>query len=77
MTAGPEVSATVGQIMGSLTAHFALVTMRAVAQGALVEYAYQVRFDAEGAEERLLRRLEQVTGVCGLAYINQQTTVEL
>jgi hypothetical protein len=75
--AGPEMSAKVAQVMSSLPVHFALVTMRTVSQGELVDYAYQVRLGAEGVEEELLHKLEQVAGIRGLTYVNQQTTVEL
>ena len=75
--AGPEFSARVAEAMSSLPVHFALVTMRTAAQGELVDYAYQVRLKSEGAEEQLLRKLEQVSGIRGLTYVNQQTTVEL
>jgi hypothetical protein len=75
--AGPEVSAKVAQVMSSLPMQFALVTMRTVSQGDLVDYAYQVRLRADGVEEQLLRKLEQVSGIRGLTYVNQQTTVEL
>jgi hypothetical protein len=74
---GPEVSAELAQVMGGLPMQFALVTMRSAAQGDLVDYAYQIRLRAEGAEEQLLRELERVKGIRGLTYINQQSTVEL
>lgn len=75
--AGPEVSGQLARILSDLPAHFALITMRPLAQGGMVEYAYQVRLKTEGAEEQLLRRLEQIAGVRGLTYVSQQTTVEM
>jgi hypothetical protein len=75
--AGPEVSAKLAQVMSSLPMQFALVTMRTAAQGELVDYAYQVRLSSLGVEEQLLRKLEQVAGIRGLTYVNQQTTAEL
>jgi uncharacterized membrane protein YhiD involved in acid resistance len=75
--AGPEMSAKVAQVMSSLPMQFALVTMRTVSQGELVDYAYQVRLNSEGVEEQLLRKLQQVAGIRGITYVNQQSTVEL
>jgi len=75
--AGPEMSGKLAQVMSSLPMQFALVTMRTVSQGELVDYAYQVRLNTEGAEEQLLRKLEGVAGIRGLTYVNQQSTVEL
>lgn len=75
--AGPEVSAQVAEILGRLPLQFALVTMRTVAQGEMMDYAYQVKLGSEGLEEQILRQFEQVRGIRGLTYVNQQTTVEL
>jgi hypothetical protein len=75
--AEPEASAQLARILSTVPVHFALVTMRTLAQGNLVDYAYQVRLRTDGAEGELLRELESVSGIRGLTYINQQTTVEL
>jgi uncharacterized membrane protein YhiD involved in acid resistance len=74
---GPAASAEVGKIMGTLTRSFALVTMRPVAQGDFVDYTYQVKLGAAGEEERLLNDLQRIAGIRALAYVNQETTVEL
>ena len=74
---GPASAAQVMQIMSTVPAHFALVTMRTAAQGEIVDYSYQVRLSRDGQQEQLLRELEQIRGIRGLAYVNQQTTVEL
>jgi len=74
---GPQTSAQVAEVMKSFSIHFSLVTMRPVAQDQAVDYTYQVKLPTEGLEEQLLRKLEQVTGIRGLTYVNQQTTVEL
>ncbi|NLH47106.1 MAG: DUF4956 domain-containing protein [Myxococcales bacterium] len=75
--AGPTGSEQVARVMSTIPAHFALVTMRSAAQGDVVDYAYQVRLAREGEEGVLLRELEGVSGIRGLVYVNQQTTVEL
>ena len=74
---GPEASEKVAKIIGSIPNHFALVTKRSVAQGSMMDYAYQVRFADEGDCDRLLHELEKIEGIRGLVYMNQQTTVEV
>jgi len=74
---GAATASEIAQTMGRLTSRFALVTLRPAAQGDLVDYAYQVRLARSGEHERLLAELEQVHGIRGLTYVNQQTTVEL
>lgn len=74
---GASAAEQVMQVMTTIPAHFALVTMRTAAQGEIVDYSYQVRLHREGQQEQLVRALEQIRGIRGLAYINQQTTVEL
>ncbi len=56
---------------------FALVTLRNVAQGEAVEYAYQVAFGDDEGPRKLIEALRRVEGVRGLTYMNQNTTVEL
>ena len=56
---------------------FALVTMRNVAQGESVEYAYQVAFADDQGPRRMVEALSAIQGVRGLTYMSQQTTVEL
>jgi hypothetical protein len=72
-----EASAAVGMIMRTASTHFALITMRPVAQGELVDYAYQVKLGGPGAEQTLLGKLREVAGIRGLTYIDQTTTEEL
>ncbi len=70
----------VTEVLHGHTAHFALVTLREVAQGRLVEYAYQVKLRRSGDSddaERLLAALRGISGVEGLAYFNQQSTTEV
>jgi uncharacterized membrane protein YhiD involved in acid resistance len=75
--AGAAASSQVVKAMGSITMHFALVTLRPAAQGDLVDYSYQVKLARAGEHERLLAELEKIPGILGLTYVNQQTTVEL
>lgn len=63
--------------MQKLTKHFVLVTMRDVAQGQAYDYAYQVKLFNPNDNEILIRELEQIKGIRGLTYMNQETTVEV
>lgn len=74
---GPDSSTRVAKALSAMPAHFALVTMRAAAQGDMADYSYQVRLTRDGEQDLLLRELERIPGIRGLVYVNQQTTVEL
>ena len=74
---GPESSNRVTDIMKRLTKHFVLVTMRDVAQGEAFDYAYQVKLFNPDDNVNLIRELEQVEGIRGLTYTNQETTIEV
>ncbi|HOC99628.1 MAG TPA: hypothetical protein PKH54_06770, partial [Myxococcota bacterium] len=75
--ADPAASAAVSQVFRDLTAHFALVSKRSVAQGDYMDFAYQVRFRKPQDCDDLLARLEGIDGMKGLVYVNEQTTVEV
>lgn len=74
---GSEAATKVADIMGKLTKHFVLVTMRDVAQGQAFDYSYQVKLFRPQDNENLIRELEKVEGIRGLVYSNQETTVEV
>ncbi len=76
-SSGAATSELIVSIMGRIPRHFALVTMRSIAQGEQVEYAYQVKLAKPDDGIRLIRELEAVEGLRGLTYMNQQTTVEV
>ncbi len=75
--ANGEASAKVSEILERIPHHFALVTRRSVAQGSMMDYAYQVKFNQDKDCELLMQELESIKGITGLAYLNQQTTVEV
>jgi hypothetical protein len=78
LAAGATAATALGAALKEHTAHFALVTMRDVAQGAQVDYAYQIRLARhDPGGERLLAALRGVDGLVGLTYLNQQATVEV
>lgn len=75
--AGSEKAQEVTQILRNTTRHFVLVTMRDVAQGQAFDYSYQVRLAHPSDNQKLMTELEGVEGIRGLAYTNQEATVEV
>jgi len=74
---GPVAGEKVAQIMQKIPKTFALVTMRDVSQGEMVDCAYQVKLPANSNPDVLLQSLNSISGIRGLTYMNQQTTVEV
>ncbi len=67
----------VASILKKYTRSFVLVTMRNVAQGEMVDYAYQVKLSGPIANQALIQQLESVEGIRGISYMNQDATVEV
>ncbi len=57
--------------------HFALITLRDIAQGRALDYAYQVKIRNRFNQGILLDELKQVPTVRGLSLLLQETTVEV
>lgn len=57
--------------------YFALVTLREVAQGQVMEHAYQVRLGDPRQRAALVRELERIPGVADLSLLLQEPTVEI
>jgi uncharacterized membrane protein YhiD involved in acid resistance len=72
-----DVAEQINGVFKKLARHFALVTMRDVAQGKAIDYSYQVKLsDPEDCAE-IIRELKQIDGIRALTYISQETTVEV
>ena len=74
---GPTFAAQVGQILQDIPRTFALVTMRNVAQGDLLDYTYQVKLVRETDSTRLIEALERIEGMRGLTYMDHTSAVEV
>ena len=74
---GPDALTGVASIMQNYTKSFVLVTMRNVAQGEMVDYAYQVKLSDPMANQTLIQQLESIEGIRGITYMNQEATVEV
>jgi len=75
--AGPQSSGEVTAIMQGYTRNFVLVAMRSVAQGQVVDYAYQVKLSDSSDNVTLIQQLETIDGIRGITYTNQEATVEV
>lgn len=74
---GPDAAGAVTDILKQYTINFVLVTMRNVAQGQLVDYAYQIKLADPMANQTLIQQLEMIDGIRGITYMNQEATVEV
>lgn len=74
---GPEAAGAVASVMAALPRSFALVTIRQVAQGTMMDCAYQVKLARDGDLDRLLSGLSGIDGLRGLSWMDHDTTVEV
>jgi len=74
---GPDAATAVADVLKENTTNFVLVTMRNVAQGQMMDYAYQVKLADPMANQKLIRELELIDGIRGITYMNQEATVEV
>ena len=77
LPADGDQSVEVAHALKAVSQHFTLVNMRKVAQGSIVDYAYQIKFKRAKEPEALLQALGEIEGLKGLAFMNQQSTVEV
>ncbi|MBN1780330.1 DUF4956 domain-containing protein [bacterium] len=75
--AGHGPAGQVVDILKRTTRSFILVTMRDVAQGKAFDYSYQVKLAHLNDNQILISELENVKGIRGLSYTNQEATVEV
>lgn len=74
---GTESAGEVAAVMQKFTKNFVLVAMRSVAQGQVVDYAYQVKLSDSSDNVTLIQQLETIDGIRGITYTNQEATVEV
>ena len=73
----PDAEQLVAQVLRRHTRHFALVTLREVAQGASMEHAYQVRLPDPRTRTPLITALEEIGGIQDVSLMLQEPTVDL
>lgn len=74
---GPQAAGEVATIMQNYTQNFVLVAVRSLAQGQVVDYAYQVKLTNPDDNVTLIQQLERIDGIRGITYTNQEATVEV
>jgi uncharacterized membrane protein YhiD involved in acid resistance len=72
-----ELADQAANVMKQIPKYFALVTMRDVAQGDMVDYTYQVKLVKPEDSAKIIDGLKQLEGIRGLTYMSQETTVEV
>lgn len=72
-----DAAGQINDILKRITKHFALVTLRDVAQGTAVDYSYQVKLSDPDDSLRIIHELRLIDGIRGLTFISQETTVEV
>lgn len=77
MPTGPEFSSKVSQVLRTFTKNFVLVAMRNVAQGEIIDFAYQVKLSNPDDNITLIEELQKIDGIRGITYTNQEATVEV
>ncbi|HXH74718.1 MAG TPA: DUF4956 domain-containing protein [Bacteriovoracaceae bacterium] len=65
------------QLLAASCSHFALVTLRDIAQGTRLDYAYQVKLKTNIDQSNFLQALSKLKTIRGLSLLMQDTTVEL
>nr|BFD65851.1 hypothetical protein HAGR004_08730 [Bdellovibrio sp. HAGR004] len=67
----------VESILGQSCRHFALATIREVAQGDRLDFSYQVRLNPRATSADLVEQLGKVPSVRGLNFMNQESVIEV
>ena len=75
--AGIRTITEVTQTLQRNTKKFVMVSMRNVAQGKIVDYAYQVKLSDPEDNILLIQNLEKIDGIRGITYTNQEATLEV
>lgn len=72
-----QIQRQVEQVLSANCRHFALSTIREVAQGDRLDFAYQVRLKNAQSSASLLKDLGQVGTIKGLNFMNQESVIEV
>lgn len=73
----PEGKALLGEVLKNHCKIFALITLRDMAQGKRLDYAYQIRMKNGKDKAALVEELNQIESIKGVTLLLQETTVEL
>lgn len=67
----------VEEVLTTNCRHFALSTIREVAQGDRLDYAYQIRLKNKTSTAELVKDLGKVSSIKGLNFMNQESVIEV
>lgn len=73
----PDAEDAIGRVLARMTQQFALVTLREVAQGEAMQYAYQVRLPTRADRGELVRAIEGIDGARDVSLLLQDPTLEV
>ncbi len=57
--------------------HFAMISVREIGQGELLDYAYQLKFKNQTTQQTLLQALQTVPGAKGVNLMMQESVIEV
>lgn len=77
LPATAEAERDIAAVLQRTTRRFALVTLREVAQGEAMQYAYQVRLPTRMARGDLVRAIEAIGGATDVSLLLQDPTLEI
>jgi hypothetical protein len=77
MENGTEEKSRLDDILHKYCKTFALITLRDMAQGKRLDYAYHVKLRRNVKKEQLIEALSAIGTIKGLHLLMQETTVEL
>ena len=73
----PEGKALLGEVLKKYCKIFALITLRDMAQGERLDYAYQIKMKKGRDKTELVEDLNRIETIKGISLLLQETTVEL
>lgn len=73
----PESKEQLNNILQNNCKIFALITLRDIAQGSRLDYAYHIKMKYKKGKEELLEELNGIGHIQGVSLLLQETTVEL
>ncbi|QDK39808.1 DUF4956 domain-containing protein [Bdellovibrio sp. NC01] len=73
----PQEQREVEDVLQNQCRHFALATIRELAQGERLDFSYQVRLKSTSSSADLVEQLGKLPSVRGLNFMNQESVIEV
>ncbi len=77
MANDPESRIKLGEILKNNCKVFALITLRDIAQGSRMDYAYHIKMKRQKSKDELVQELNTINDIKGVSLLLQETTVEI